>query len=123
MEANAVKGIKRTAEKLADGRTPTDVLRTTLTAPEPTPEMVQGVAQRFEQAGYRQLSIEDRWANRAEPGGYGDFTLKLEREGLVSEVLVMPEWMLRAKQKGGHALYRRWARTSVPRWQQRRDRR
>lgn len=107
MERNAVKGLERTTDKLKQGGKVTDALRSTVTSDDPL-TAAERVQQSMQDQGWTPAQrLEDKWTDRSRHHGYGDVSLKLQKDGVISEILVMPQWMLDAKGHG-HDLYEQW---------------
>ena len=100
-----LKGPGRIIEKLDDGREIKDALRSTLITPHPLDD-IESIIAEFERRGYTVVPdtgtpFEDRISpGSRRPSGYGDIALKLlkgDGHEVMKEVLVMPDWMFKAK--------------------------
>ena len=101
----AVKGLERAVQKVKEGRQVTDALRTTITADDPLTTAWNVERSMNDQGWATWKAREDRWTNRDANHGYGDVTLKFKKDGVISEIQVLPQWMLDAKKAGGHDMY------------------
>lgn len=100
-----MKGPGRIIDKLDDDREIKDSLRSTLLTPHPLDD-IESIIIELESQGYHVIPEDSApFEDRISPGsrkssGYGDVVLKLSTgsgDEVIKELLVMPDWMPKAK--------------------------